>query len=234
MRSRSRHFSALGSLAAAALITVSNAAAEEANSLHSGATAIQFFVLGGVSQAPFQSRGLYVKHHLGRRDAIRVGADFWLDNSSGDSPSFAVPRTFDTGRRHSVTVTGEYERYVTADSPVAIYLALGPYYSRGRSYYERSIDWSAIDPNASSYSSDDTRSWELGAAAAAGFEWFFRSKLSMTGRLGVSAGAGKTHQRSEYRYEDGAGNARDDLSVLNRDRGTFGDTNAMLGVSVYF
>ncbi|MGE5176847.1 MAG: hypothetical protein ACM3JJ_10785, partial [Hyphomicrobiales bacterium] len=120
-----------------------------------------------------------------------------------------------------------------ADGPVAIYVAVGPYWSKNRYFDETFYDYTGLYPNVYSYYSREEKSWEVGGLIATGFEWFFRSKLSVTGRVGVSAGIGRDTTRHHDWQMNGL--TREEHSDRqDEDSATAGSTSATMGVSVYF
>src|SRR5687767_5429604 len=56
------------------------------NSVHGGASSVQFLTFGGGYRTPFRTSGLYFKTHLSDRSALRVGTDFSLDEATATDP----------------------------------------------------------------------------------------------------------------------------------------------------
>src|SRR5437867_12668365 len=94
----------LGVLGTALTLHPSRAAsADESNSLRGGSTAIQFLTFGGGYRSPFRTSGLYVRHHLSDRGALRVGVDFTIDESTGESPPGVVEPSVQNYRNYSIS-----------------------------------------------------------------------------------------------------------------------------------
>ena len=76
-------------------------------------------------------------------------------------------------------------------------------------------------------------SWQVGATAGVGFEWFFKHKLSVLGRVGANLGLGKNHQNTFAAYDFSNPGTyytrRLDTSTL-----TSSSTSSALGLAVYF
>ncbi|HEX7078929.1 MAG TPA: hypothetical protein VF363_10945 [Candidatus Eisenbacteria bacterium] len=225
---------ALALLAGAfAALPPSPASAEGTNSLHAGATALQFLAVGG-SRTPFRTTGVYVKHHLTARNAVRIGAEFSLDNANGDTPPGTGETRVERDRHHAITVSGEFARYLDGDGPVTMFLGVGPYWTQERSLQQYLFEYpSTYGGIASDYREFDNRNSEVGGSVAAGFEWFFRPKLSLLGRLGASVGFGKRHSRDEERFSDGTSTA---ISIRRFDGTTAASatSNGILGFAAYF
>jgi len=204
---------------------------DPANSIASGAFALEFLTFGGGWQQPFTASGIYMKLHLSDRGALRAGTSFSLSQSSSTNPiGYYAPQGND--RNYSITVSSEYDYYVDDSGPVTVYLGFGPYWSRLRNLYERTQLLSSTSTVPYEYYSDEYRRWEVGGTASAGFEWFFKRKLSLTGRVGASVGFGEMHNLHRDRYFDGVDTQ--DISV-RRDATTSaaGTSSAALGISVY-
>ena len=206
---------------------------DPSNSLTGGSTAIQFQTFGGGYRTPFRTSGIYLKHHLSDRSAVRVGVDFNLDASSGDTPPGTLQSSAEDNEYYSVAVAGEFTRYIDASGQVTVFVGLGPYWQRGRSFNERwqtDINGTSIYTSHSKY---EARTWEVGGSVTLGFEWFFRRKLSLLGRVGASVGFGEKHSINQYEASDGV-NSYSDTRRFDSDTSTAGSSNAALGLSVYF
>ena len=209
------------------------------NSLRTGATSIQFLAIGGASRPSFRPSGLYLKWHMSDRNAFRLGTDFSLDESSGKnslpipSPPYFGTRTYQNDRNYSVSVSAEFERYVDATGPVTIFVGFGPFWSRGRAYYDETVFYDSYPIASTQTYLDEQRSWEVGASASIGFEWFFKRKLSLLGRVGGNLGFGERHQNRRVTFSDGA---QTQLHVDRFDTTTAeaGIGAAAIGAAVYF
>lgn len=228
---RSRLVVALSSFLTVFVVTPCHASKDPANSIASGAFALQFLTFGGGWEQPFNNSGIYMKWHLSDRGALRAGTSFNLDQSSSTNPLVLyAPQAND--RSYNFTVTAEYEYYADESGPVTFAVGFGPYWSRSRSFFERTQLYTS-DPNSPwSYTRDDSHSWVVGGAASAGFEWFFRRKLSLLGRIGASFGFGEAHQVHNDRYFDGT-DLLESRSRRDATTSTAGTSSAALGISVY-
>ena len=202
------------------------------NSIESGATSVQFLTFGGGSQTPFRTNGIYAKTHLSDRVALRVGTMFGIFQSHGDSPPSPLPSTGNS-ENYSISVSAEFQEYVDATGPVTLFLGFGPYWSRSR-YKQDTVRY---QPNGSSYYIDsyeeEQKSWEIGGSAAVGFEWFFRRKLSVLGRIGASFGFGKDHSSYRAQYGD-ISNPQTDSLELETSTASGSSAAAALGLGLYF
>ena len=203
------------------------------NSIHAGATSVQFLTFGGGYRAPaFRTSGIYLKTHLSDRGALRVGTEFTLDESSGESPPPELPNNSHI-TSYSVSVSAEIDEYVDATGPVTVFLGFGPYWSRGRYSSEASGYLTYSNVTFSRYSKSEYRFWEVGGSAGAGFEWFFKRKLSLIGRVGASLGFGRTRRTSEYRYGDPYG-SESHSENFKASTATASSSAAALGLGLYF
>lgn len=202
------------------------------NSIQSGATSLQFLTFGGGYQTPFRTNGFFVKTHLSDRVALRIGTAFSISQSHGDSPPSPLP-SIRNDDSYSVSISTEFEEYVDATGPVTVFIGLGPYWSRSH-YTSESVRYRLI---ASGYSIDsyreENKSWELGGSAAVGFEWFFRRKLSVLGRVGASFGFGKEHTSYKAQYGDISYPYTDSLET-DTNTASASSSSAALGLGLYF
>lgn len=206
---------------------------DEPNSIHAGAASIQFLAFGGgslYSPGP-SSYGIFLKSHFSDRGALRVGTSLSLNESSGKSPAGQPPKG-ENDRVYTFSVSGEIDEYVASRGPVTAFLGVGPYWIRSRSSYELWEVYTASDSTVHLYrASSEGKRWEVGATAAAGFEWFFKRKLSVMGRVGASLGFGKRHDKSSA-GTDGIvfpGYRRQ----IDSNTATAGTSSAALGLAVY-
>lgn len=224
-------YAVIGALAFCAAPSPGPASAAEVNSLHGGATSVQFLALGGGYRTPaFRTSGIYLKCHLSDRGALRVGTDFSLDESSGKSP---VGPDFQNTRYYSVSVSAEFEEYVDASGPVTVFLGVGPYWTRGRNSWDnfRSDVYNQV--TYVRYSRSEYRYWEIGGSVGVGFEWFFKRRLSLLGRVGATLGFGERHELERY-YASDPYHPYTDENRLDYKTATAGSSSAALGLGVYF
>jgi len=207
---------------------------DEVNSIHAGAASIQFLTFGGGYTSPLATNGIYLKAHFSDRGALRIGTDFSLSEASGDGTGDSFVRIRNYGS-HSFTVSAEIEEYVDRRGPVTVFFGFGPYWKRSdyhddgsRTTFNSGVSYYTID-------SSNSTSWVVGGAASAGFEWFFKRKLSVLGRVGASFGFGKQHDSFRYTTTDQFGNVVfDDRSQLDSDTATASSSSAALGLGLYF
>jgi|SRR5688572_2852502 len=205
------------------------------NSLHDGAASVQFLTFGGGYRTPFRTSGFYFKTHLSDRTAFRVGTDFSLDESSATDPLRDDVNYSSNTRSYSISVSSEFQRYIDGDGSVTVFLGFGPYWSRGRNYFDyASRRYADLYGRAwfDTYQ-NETRGWEVGASAAVGFEWFFKRKLSLLGRVGSSVGFGRRHEIRHSNYFDGIQN-HPSVERSDATTATAGFSGAALGIGVYF
>ena len=231
---------ALSARAAAALLALAwvslpaapaSAERSDANSIHAGAVSLQFLTFGGGFSNAKSS--ISAKAHFSDRGAVLLGTSLFLEESTGKRLPTGLANVSNE-RNYSITVSGEIQEYVDARGPVTVFVALGPYWNRTRGLYESNREYLASDSTThlDRYSSD-SRSWQIGATAGIGFEWFFKHKLSLLGRVGANLGFGKNHQNTFAAYDFPDPNTfytrRLETSTLNS-----GSTSSALGLAVYF
>jgi|SRR5882672_2979212 len=208
------------------------------NSIHAGAASFQFVTFGGTSRAPaFSTSGIYMKTHFSDRGAVRVGIDFSLNSNSvtrRDPPDYVSSVKYNT-RNYSYNTSAEIQEYVDARGPVTIFFGLGPYWRKARTFNDETA---TVRPNNSgityvSYRKAEQKAWEVGGAGSIGFEWFFRSKLSVLGRVGATFGFGKT-QDTYHSHYDNVPNAPPPLNArTDANTATAGSSSAALGLAIY-
>jgi hypothetical protein len=176
---------------------------------------------------------VYFKTHFSDRGALRIGADFNFNESHGDSPAQQASSYARNSDSHSVIVSASIDEYVDDTGPVTVLLGIGPYWSQGQG----SSDLVQYQPYNSTYYvysyTEESRSWELGGTAAAGFEWFFKRKLSVVGRVGASFGFGRIH-RENTNTSGPVGNVTTETLELNSKTATASSSAASLGFGLYF
>jgi hypothetical protein len=212
----------------------SRAEPSEINSIHAGATSIQFVTFGGGYTSPFTTNGIYLKTHFSDRGALRIGTDFYFNETSGESPPELPQRTRDD-QDYSYTVSAEIQQYVDTRGPVTIFFGFGPFWKRA--------NFRALDTQRSTYlgityyqyAEYESRNWTIGGSAAAGFEWFFKRKLSVLGRVGASVGFGEQRNGHHYLTTDQFGTVLDDRrDRVDSDTATASSSSAALGFGIYF
>ena len=217
----------------AALTLAAPASAETAssNSIHAGAVSVQYLAFGGSSKFSGSTRsGVFVKAHFSDRGAVRLGASLSLDESTGKRPA-QLPAEVGNTRDYEIYVWSEVQVFLDARGPVTTFVSLGPYWGKSRRMYEET--YYALAPDSterSSHYQDEERSWEAGVTAATGFEWFFRRRISVIGRLGAGIGYTKQHQTYIRSYDD-ASSQRQRFDFSSTFSGT---SSAALGLSAYF
>ena len=204
----------------------------QANSIHAGAVSLQLLTFGGGGFLSPRD-GISVKAHFSDRGAVLLGASLALDESSGKSAP-SQPLYISNSRYYTVTISSEIQEYIDARGPVTMFLALGPYWSRSRSFYERTQERSlfGLPPHADSYR-DEQKSWQVGVRGGVGFEWFFKRKLSVLGRVGASLAFGKGHDDSFTAYDLSDPST---YSSHHTDSSSFTSTSSSsaLGLAAYF
>ena len=208
----------------------SDAAPSEFNSLNSGATSIQLLTFGGGYRGSLRTSGIYLKSHFSDRGALRAGVDFSLSESSGKG---SRPPDGGNDRNYYVIAAAEIDEYVDASGPVTAFIGVGPYWAKSREFYERTetYDYDPTTP-VTYYSKYERRSWEVGASAVVGVEWFFKRRLSLLGRVGATLGFGKTRERSrDYSTYPSFSETSRRFDASTAQAGTSG---AALGLGVYF
>lgn len=212
-----------------ALSTPCRARAESFNSIRSGATALQLLVFGGSGSRS----GLWLKHHISDRSAIQIGATLNLDEANGTSPP-PGPSHRHNSRYYSVGVSSEFQLYLDRRGPLTVYVGFGPMWSRARQSDEYTDPYVASDLTLHThYSKYERKSWSVGGTGSAGFEWFFKRKLSALGRVGAGFMFGRRHENFISVY-DLADPSTYQSELTTFDTAASSTSSAALGLAVYF
>jgi len=192
-------------------------------------TSVELLTFGG------GTNGIYVKRHLSPRNAVRIGADFYLSSNKFSIPPEGTVTQNGASSTRSYTVSAELERFIDATGPVTVFLGLGPYYGHWRGRNERyRTGYDGAGPILEHYEADGFQRI-IGGSAAAGFDWYFKRSLSVTGRVGASAGFGRSHYRSRSTRTDSSGSVLYDFHDEYRSTtSTASTSSAALGIGVHF
>ena len=192
----------------------------DTNSIHAGALSVQLLTFGS------GTNGIFAKWHVSDRAALRLGTDFYISESSGDSPVGQPERgETSTSQRHQYRISLELEDYVDATGPVTMFLGAGPFFAHSYSLDDFSGYQTYNFVTYYDYFRGERTGWALGGTASAGFEWFFRRKLSVIGRVSASLAFGKNHD-DERRL------SLNSLGVVDTDTHTqFDETTASASTS---
>lgn len=211
------------------------------NSLRSGATAIQFQALGwGGSRSTIRTMGIYLKQHLAERSALRIGADFSVDNASSDRPQVVPVPPVGSSRSSSQTAYAaqaalEFLRYLEGEGPFTMYVGVGPVWSWYNRVNEYTHEYDTSDTTVVvEHGRDESRSWTIGATASVGFEWFVVQRLSVLGRMGASLGFGERSSYYKYTVTGGTSAVPPRTSDSKSSVTVAGTDGVMLGFSAYF
>jgi hypothetical protein len=200
---------------------------DETNSIHAGATSVQLLTLGG------GTNGIFVKCHFSDRGALRVGTTFDFSEQTGDNAA-GSPLQARRYRSYNFTGSAEIQEFVDATGPVVLFVGFGPFYSRsyGLDQWTSGPDYFG---NTYYYARYEDSRWLVGGGVSTGFEWFFKRKLSVIGRVGASLGFGKSHNEQQTKSTDINGNVLyDDHRVIDSDTISASTSNAALGLGVHF
>ena len=212
----------LGLLFTSCLVVAQDAAASTTNSLERGAWALEFQVQPSFLGYSSTGFGIAAKHHLADRTAVRLGLTAAI-NSSDIEGTRRVDRFFPYD---SINVTTDLNglsdwrdislflhlaRYVGIGSRMAFTLEAGPMARWTSEEYGSTETYP--DPRGVYSTANDRNVWNYGIDAQAGMEWFFRRRLSLAARYGLSASrfeSRETHRYDFYNPNDGYSDRRFD------------------------
>ena len=189
------------------------------NSLHKGAWGLEFQVqpsiFGSSGTAGIAMRKLY-----SNRSAVRLGFMASVGSSDIDG-SDQVDRAFpwDTVQVASSVVNYSDHREASAFLHLMKYLEFGTRFGMtleaGPTVRWTSDEYGRTEvypaPRGTYINADDSDIWYYGGEVMAGFEWFFRSRLSLSGRYGITALRNEGHQTFRFDFtnpNDGAWDRR--------------------------
>jgi hypothetical protein len=180
------------------------AASAATNSLHDGAWGLEFQV-----QSPFGSytgaAGIGAIRHFTDRSAVRLGVMVGISSQDTDGTR-TLDRVFPYDTLHTVGQIPSYfdHREVSAFLHLAHYVAmgtrLGMLVEAGPSARWLSEEYGGTQffPNDTYFNAGDRDMWSYGGDLQLGFQWFFRSRLSLAGRYGVTAQRTESKQTDQY------------------------------------
>jgi hypothetical protein len=184
------------------------------NSLHEGAWGLEFQV-----QAPiygYNAAGIALIRHFSDRSAMRLGTMVGIRSQDTDGTR-SMDRAFPYDTLQTSVQTPSYDdtrdvslflhlvRYLSVGTRLGMLIEGGPS-ARWQSYEYGRTD-SYPPPNGTYSHSSDGDSWSYGVDLQAGFEWFFRARLSLAGRYGFTAQRTEGKQTERYDFynpNDGA------------------------------
>ncbi len=224
----------------AAAQTKPDAAPARANSLVSGAWAVQFQVENDFTLEPFNGTMISLKRHLTSRSALRVGVG--LDLSATDESEYvsnSMADTLVTSRASDGDVENQavrldllYVRYPNPEATVNWYWGAGP----TMRYQHNEGEGTSPNSDGRTWTShSESESWGLGVLGCVGAEWFAGRSVSLHAEYFVTLQY--TRFDSDQR-DHTTGNelnpSRSSESHREREGVVFDGANVLLGLSLYF
>jgi hypothetical protein len=217
------------------------------NSLHEGAWGLEFQVQAPLLSSNYSgAAGIGAIRHFSDRSAVRLGMMVGINSEDSDGT-----RTVDHAFPYDTTrVSGQAPGYsdsrdVSAFIHLAHYMSvgtrLGVLVEAGPSARWISNEYGSTDvypysPGTVTYVyASDRDSWSYGGDLQLGFQWFFRSRLSLAGRYGITGQrteSKQTQQSGFYNYSDGTHEILS--SDTHSDGFTVQTTPAVISLIAYF
>jgi hypothetical protein len=208
-------------------------AASEVNSIRAGAVGIQFMALSGYGYLGPAQPGIAVKAHFSDRGAVLLTTALSLDSYTGHDPR-SVQGHQGHQRSYAVSVAAEFLEYVDPRGPVTVFLGLGPFWRRSHYLSDGTDYYTAPDSTVhTAYGISERNYWTVGGTGTVGFEWFFKRKLSMVGRVGASFSFGESHE-NYFSASDTSDPSTFDRRAIDYTNAFASSSSATLGLAVYF
>jgi hypothetical protein len=187
--------------------------------------------------------GIAAKHHFTERTAVRAGFtvstssldydDAMRDSrvTSLDSMSYLLSSTESVENRN-ISMFAHAVRNLGVGNRIAAFVEGGPVVRRTVAGDSR-VDTQTLTTTITRITYANSRSWDYGAEAQGGFEWFVRSRLSVAGRYGVWGMWTRAELHEEYAASD-----PNTLDIRTRDSTrhgfTIGTSAATFSVIAYW
>jgi hypothetical protein len=215
-----------------------------ANSLKSGAMALEFGIRNNLTLSSFQGATLSAQYNLSQTNAIRAGVG--LSGNNGDSNTLGSLTIADTNANSSsggssqnsdaITFTLQYLWYMNPDDIVNFYLGAGPQVQYSHSHdNEQTISASSNNYWSKSIYNYTDNSWWVGVSAVMGVEWFVTKSISLHSEYGISI------LYNRYTSKGSQGILASDPSSSNINNSSaggrgwqLGNSGVNFGLSVYF
>jgi hypothetical protein len=187
--------------------------------------------------------GIAAKHHFTERTAVRAGftvstSSFDYDDSGlesritpYDSLSFLLSST-EAVENRNISMFAHVARNLGVGNRIAAFVEAGPVVRRTVTG-DSEVETQTLTITRTRISYVNSRSWDYGAEAQGGFEWFVRSRLSVAGRYGVWGMWTRAEFHQEYVVSD-----TNNLEIQARDSTrhgfTIGTSAATFSVIAYW
>ncbi|MBL7996560.1 hypothetical protein JNM05_14430 [bacterium] len=217
-----------------------NSQDEDSVSFHKKRWALQFQVGRDFTLNSFQGSIISLKKTLSEKSALRIGVSFGTGINNDNSKFSHFPPDTAHSERNSdnsgfdLNVSSQYIHYLPIEDHIAGYYGIGPTfgYSFNKNKYKDS------NTNGSSTSSSSvsttTNTWNIGANAVFGVEWFVRNNISLSGEYGVSLSYSNNKQDYKGESSYSSNPSIDFKEQRNWDRFSLGANIVKFGLSVYF
>ena len=214
------------------------------NSLREGKWGLEFQVQPSVFGYPTNMAGLAIKRLFTDRSAVRFGLMAGIGSSDGsglDQTDRAFPG--DTVQVTSSLATYfdnrdvqaflHIQHYMSVGARVGITVEAGPTVRWLSSEDGRTEEFPA--PRGTYITASDRDIWYYGGDVLFGFEWFFRSRVSLGARYGFTALRNEGHETWHYDFYNPNDGAWDRRATDNRTDGFVVQTTpTMLSLTAYW
>jgi hypothetical protein len=222
------------------------AASAATNSLRDGAWGLEFQVQTPLFSSSYTgAAGIGAIHNSSERSAVRLGLMVGINSQDTDgtrtsylaypSDTLGVAQTPSYSDHRDVSMFLHLVRYVGVGKRIGFSVEGGPSarwlseeYGR-TDYYTFSQAFSSI--------TGDLDSWSYGGDLQVGFVWFFRTRLSLGGRYGITAlrtESKETLRRDFYNPPYGGGAVETEFEESHSDGFVIQTTPALISLTAYF
>jgi len=217
------------------------------NSLHEGKWGLEFQVQAPLFSSGYTgAAGIGAIRHFTDRSAVRFGVMVGINSEDTDGTR-NLDHVFPGDTLQTVVQIPSYtdHRDVSAFLHLAHYVAVGTRMAMlvegGPSARWISDEFGGTEAypglNFSYYSASDRDWWSYGGDLQLGFQWFFRGRLSLAGRYGLTAQRTESKETREYdAYGDYYGYPAHDrrFDKIHSDGFTVQTTPAVISLIAYF
>ena len=218
---------------------------EDSVSLHKKRWALQFQVGNNFTLNSFQGSIISLKKTLSEKSALRIGVSFGTGVSANNQTMTRVPPDSNQDKRNydntifDFNILSQYIKYLPLEDHVAGYYGIGPIvgysFNKNKTKYEYLSAYNSY--TSSGTITTTTKTWNIGANAVFGVEWFVRKNMSMSAEYAASLIYSKSKwvQKDEYSYSDNYSMGSNGYKTQGDSHGINLRANRVLfGLSVYF
>lgn len=217
-----------------------NSQDDDSVSFHKKRWALQFQIGRDFTLNSFQGSIISIKKTLSDKSAVRIGVSFRTEIRNDENKFNHIPadsvhneRTYDNSG-FDLNVLSQYIKYLPIEDNIAAYYGIGPTfgYSFNKYKYEDSDTYGSS--KSSSYGTTTAYTWNVGANAVFGVEWFVRKNMSLSGEYGASL----TYSNNKQDHKGESSYSSNPLigykDERNWDHISLGANMVKFGLSVYF